>query len=155
MLRAFCFFIAQGVFFRVGMDTPELLKAFLQVPELSTVGSAQERAAFIATRLDGRTVREAGQAIGVSKSQVANLADLFQEKLATRIIELRRKRIAVSAEYRTLYRNLYEQLSWLRSVHETDDDWWGGPKIGKFDTTAVSREDWAECTGTSLRDPEE
>jgi len=44
----------------------------LQTPELSTVGSAQERAAFISFRLDRRTVREVGQAIGVSKSQVTN-----------------------------------------------------------------------------------
>jgi DNA-directed RNA polymerase specialized sigma24 family protein len=79
-----------------------LLKAFLQVPELSTVGSTQERAAFIAVRLEGRTVREAGQAVGVSKSQVTNLADLFQAKLTTRMMGLRRNRIAVSAEYRTL-----------------------------------------------------
>ena len=75
------------------MITDELLKEFLNVPELSAVGSAQERAAFIAIRLEGRTVHEAGQAIGVSKSQVTNLADLFQTKLATRMMELRRKGI--------------------------------------------------------------
>jgi hypothetical protein len=133
------------------LDTRELLKAFLQVPELSTVGNAQERAAFIAVRLDGRTVREAGKAIGVSKSQVANLADLFQAKLATRMMELRRKRIAVSAEYQMLYRDLYEELAWLRFVNETDD-WWGRHKIGNFDTTKLSREDRAEAMGTRLRD---
>jgi hypothetical protein len=138
------------------MNVLELLKAFLQVPELSTVGSAQERAAFIAIRLNGRTVREAGQAIGVSKSQVTNLADLFQAKLARRMMELRKNWIAVSAEYRTLYQDLYEQLAWLRVVHETDGDWWGGHKVGNFDTTAISREDWAEVTGTRLRnDPDE
>jgi hypothetical protein len=46
------------------MNVPELLRMFLQVPELSAVGSAEERAAFIASRLDGRTVRDAEQAIG-------------------------------------------------------------------------------------------
>jgi hypothetical protein len=134
------------------MDTRESLKAFLKVPELSTVGNVQERAAFIAIRLDGRTVRETGEAIGVSKSQVTNLADLFQVKLVRRMIELRRKRIPSSAEYQTLYRDLREQLAWLQYVHETDDDWWGGHKIGNFDTTKISREDWAEATGTRLRD---
>lgn len=130
----------------------EQLKAFLQVPELSTVGSTQERAAFIAIRVEKQTVREAGQAIGVSKSQVANLADLFQEKLATRMMELRRKRVLVSAEYRTLSRDLYEILAWLRSAHDVDDDW---HKVGDFDPCRVSREDWAEATGTRLRDPDE
>ena len=50
------------------MHMQELLKRFLQVPEPATVGIPQERAAFIALRLDGFTVRAAGQAIGVSKS---------------------------------------------------------------------------------------
>jgi hypothetical protein len=130
----------------------EQLTAFLQVPELSTVGSTQERAAFIAIRLEGKTVREAGQAIGVSKSQVTNLAYLFQEKLATRMMELRRKRVAVSAEYLTLYRHLYETLAWLRTAHDADDDW---HKVGNFDPRRISREDWAEVTGTRLRDPDE
>ena len=133
------------------MNTLELLKAFLQVPELSTVGSAQERAAFIAIRLDGRTFREAGQAIGVSKSQVTNLADLFQAKLATRMMELRRKRIAGSPEYRGLYARLCE----VGAESGSAGDWWGGHKIGSFNTGAVSREDWAEATGTRLRDPDE
>ena len=115
------------------------------------MGSAQEGAAFIAFRLDRRTVREVGQAIGVSKSQVPNLADLFQEKLATRMTELRRKRIAVSAEYQTLYRDLYGQLHALFAESGSDDDWWGGQKIGSFNTGAVSREDWAEVTGAPQR----
>jgi len=119
------------------------------------VGSAQERAAFISFRLDRRTVREVGQAIGVSKSQVPNLADLFQEKLATRMTELRKKRIAVSAEYQTLYRDLYGQLHTLFAERGSDADWWGGQKIGSSNTGAVSREDWAEVTGTRLRDPDE
>jgi hypothetical protein len=129
------------------MNALELLKRFLQVPELSTEGSAQERASFIAIRLGGRTVREAGQAIGVSKSQVTNLADLFQAKLVTRMRELRRKRTASSAEYQALSRDLHEQI-WELFEH---DDWTEG-KIGKFDPNATSREDWAECRGTSLRD---
>jgi hypothetical protein len=137
------------------MNPAEQLKAFLQVPELSTVGSAQERAAFIAVCIQGRTVREAGQAIGVSKSQVKNLADLFQAKLATRMTELRRKRIAGSPEYQRLYRDLYEQLLKLSDESGSDRDGWSDPKIGTFDPGATSREDWAECTGTSLRDPDE
>jgi hypothetical protein len=136
------------------MDTRELLKAFLKVPELSTVGNAQERAAFIAIRLDGRTVRETGEAIGVSKSQVANLADLFQQKLATKIIELRRKRIAGSAEYRTLYRDLREQLLELFFERSGYDDI-GGHKIGNFRTNAASQEDWAEMRGTTLRNQDD
>jgi hypothetical protein len=150
-----CFFIAPRSIIPL-MIALELIKAFLQVPELLTVGSAQERAAFIATCLEGRTVREAAQAIGVSKSQVTNLADLFKVKLATRMMELRKKRVAVSAEYRTLSRDLYERLCEVRNASgNDDDDWWGGHKIGSFDTRAVSREDWAEATGTRLRDPDE
>lgn len=136
------------------MNTRELLKTFLQVPELSTVGSAQERAAFIAIRLDGRTVRETGEAIGVSKSQIANLANLFQEKLATRIMELRRKRIAGSAEYQRLCRDLREQLLELFFERGGYDDI-GGHKIGTFDTNAASQEDWAEMRGTTLRAQDE
>lgn len=136
------------------MNPVELLKAFLQVPELSTVGSPQERAAFIAIRLEGRTVREAGQAIGVSKSQVTNLADLFQEKLATRMMELKRKRIAGSAEYRVLYRGLYERLCEVRDESGSDDDW-DGHKVGDFSPGSASQEDLAELTGTRLRDPDE
>ena len=73
------------------METPELLRMFLQVPELSTVGSPEERAAFIALRIDGRTVRQAGQAIGVSKSHVQNLANLFEVRLAKKIREIGRR----------------------------------------------------------------
>ena len=87
------------------------------------------------------------QAIGVSKSQIPNLVDRFQEKLAARMRELKRKRVEVSAEYQALRRDLYEWFCEVRS----DDDWWGGHKIGNFDTGAVSREDWAEVTGTPLR----
>jgi DNA-directed RNA polymerase specialized sigma24 family protein len=59
------------------MTPQELLRMLLQAPELSMVGSSQERAAFIALRIDCRTVRDAGEAIGISKSNVQNLADLF------------------------------------------------------------------------------
>lgn len=131
----------------LGMTVVELLRAFVQAPELSSVGGAQERAAFIAIRIDGRTVREVGQTLGVSKSQIPNLVDRFQEKLAARMMELKRKRIEVSAEYRALHRDLYGWLCDIRS----DDDWWGGHKIGNFDTGAVSREGWAEITGKPLR----
>ncbi len=128
------------------MNALELLKRLLQVTELSTVGSAQERAAFIAIRLDGRTVREAGRTVGVSKSQVTNLADLFQAKLVTRMRELRRKRSTSSAEYRALSRDLQE----ISDLFEGAD--WTAHKVGRFKASAVSREDWAECTGVSLRD---
>jgi len=133
--------------------TVELLKAFLRVPELSTVGSAQERAAFVAIRLDGRTVRETGEAIGVSKSQVTNLAEMFQEKLATRMMELKRKQI--SGEYRTLYRALHNQLLELFAASGSDDDWEDGHKVGNFRPGALSREDRAEAMGAPLRDPDE
>jgi hypothetical protein len=63
------------------MGSVELLKAFLQVPELSTVGSTLERAAFIAIRIEARTVRDVARTIGVSKSQATNLTDLFEKKL--------------------------------------------------------------------------
>ena len=138
----------------MSMDSVERLKAFLQAPELSTVGSAQERAVFIAVRLEGRTVREVGQAIGVSKSQVTNLADLFQEKLSTRITELRKKRIAVSAEYRALYQHLYERLCEVRHENGSYEEW-GDHKVGSFRPGAMSREDRAEATGTRLANPEE
>ena len=72
----------------LSMTLVELLGAFVQVPELSSVGSAQDRAAFIAVRIEVRTVRDVGRAIGVSKSQIPNLVDRFQEKLAARMMEL-------------------------------------------------------------------
>jgi hypothetical protein len=136
------------------MNSLESLKAFLQVPELSAVGSAQERDAFIVMRLEGRTVREGGQAIGVSKSQVTNLAELFQAKLATRMMELRRKRTVGSAEYRVLYQALYERLCEVREESGSDVDW-DAHKVGDFSPGSASREDLAELTGTRLRDPDE
>jgi hypothetical protein len=128
------------------MNVSELLKRFLQLPELAAVGSSQERAAFVALRIDRLAVREAGQAIGVSKSQVTNLADLFQTKLATRMVALKRRGRSVSAEYLTLQRQLYDRL-WALSYESGSNDWdWDG-KIGNFKVSAVSREDLAECFG--------
>jgi hypothetical protein len=136
------------------MNALELLKRFLQLPELATVGSTQERAAFIALRIDRRTVREVGQDVGVSKSQVTNLADLFQEKLATRMRELGRKPNAGSEEYRILSRVLYERLGEL-AEESGSEDWSSAQTIGTFKEFAVSREDVAEVTGSRLRDPDE
>jgi len=126
------------------MKPGELLKAFLEVPELSTVGSAHERAAFIAIRIEGRTVREAAEAIGVSKSQITNLADLFQAKLATKVMQSR----TGSEEYRVLYRRLQERLWEVQEANGTED--YDDP--GEF---KMSREDYAEVTGTPFRDPDE
>jgi len=126
----------------------ELFKALMQLRELSTVGSTEERAAFTSLRIDGRTVRDAGQATGVSKSHVTNLADQFQAKLIKRMMELRRQPAsACSAEYRKVCRGLYERLCELRDF---GDDW-GDYKIGNFKPGAASREDWAEMRGTTLR----
>jgi hypothetical protein len=132
------------------MNSSELLKRFLQLPELATVGSAQERTAFIALRIDGRTVRETGQTIGVSKSQVTNLADLFQEKLATRMRGLRNRRTTGSAEYEVLSRVLYKRLCDV-AEESGSDDYWDAHKVGHFRPGSVSREDLAEVTGTPLR----
>lgn len=119
------------------------------------VGSPQERAAFIALRIEGQTVREAAQAIRVSKSQVSNLAALFQDKLATRMKDVERKRLPVSKEYLELRRALLDHLHQLEEENGSNDDWYGGHKIGNFVPGSVSREDWAEVTGTPLRDPDE
>jgi hypothetical protein len=121
------------------MNTPELLRMFLQVPELSSLGGPQERAAFIALRLDGRTVRQAGQAIGVSKSHVQNLANLFEVKLAKKIREIGKTR---EARWSSEYRRLYEAL-----IEEVPRDYDGGHKIGNFKPYSLSREDWAEVFG--------
>ena len=130
------------------MKSVECLRVFLQLPELSAVGSSQERAAFIGVRLNRRTVRETGEAIGVSKSQVTNLADMFQAKLARRVSELRDKRIAVSQEYRSLVLALHRQLGELAEESGSDDNDSGGD-------WKLSREDYAEVTGTPLRNPDE
>ncbi len=119
------------------------------------VGSAQERAAFLALRVEGQTVREAGQAIGVNKSQVTNLADVFQGKLARRMMDLDRKRLPVSQEYFELRRALRAHLYELEEESGSDDDWYGGHKIGNFSPDSGSREDLAELTRTPLTDPDE
>lgn len=130
------------------MNTRESLKGFLQLPEMSAVGGAAERAAFIAIHIEGRTVRDAAQAIGVGKSQVTNLATLFQTKLATRIIDLERKRLPVSKEYLELRGALLNQL---RSLQEESGSETG---FGLGDSR-LSREDLAECFGTPLGDLDE
>lgn len=123
-------------------------KALLQVPELSTIGTVEERAAFTALRIDGRTVREAAEVVGVSKSHVTNLANQFQVKLIRKMSELRRKPASArSAEYRAASHALYERLCELREF-ECDE---GLFKIGNFTPGLGSREDWAECTGQPLK----
>src|ERR1700688_4357723 len=81
------------------MKSHESLKALLELPEMSSVGSAQERAAFIAVHIERRTVRETAQTVGVSKSQIPNLATLFLAKLGAKVRELERKRVPLSKEY--------------------------------------------------------
>jgi len=126
----------------------DLFKELMRVPELSTVGSPQERGAFTGLRVEGRTVREVGQAIGVSKSHVTNLADRFQAKLIKRMKELKRKPPSTcSMEYRNACQGLYERL---RELHDFYDDK-GLYKIGNFTPGLGSKEDWAECTGINLR----
>ena len=122
------------------MYSAESLRAFVNVPELSAVGSAQERSAFIALHIEGRTVREAAQAIGVSKSQVSNLANLFQAKIAKKIGELQRNHIGGSHEYKSAFVDLHERLLKLAQEsgsdrHDFDSDW------------EFSREDRAKCFG--------
>jgi|SRR6266446_133216 len=122
------------------MYSAELIRAFVNVPELSAVGSAQERAAFVAIHVEGRTVREAAEALGVSKSQVANLSNLFQAKVAAKIGELQRKHVGGSPEYKAAFNALLERLYELAAESGSDRyqfclDW------------AFSREDLAECFG--------
>jgi hypothetical protein len=122
------------------MNVPEFLKTLLQVPELATVGNPQERAAFVALYIDGRTVRDAGKAIGIGKSNVKNLADLFQAKLRKTIVEMRKKRGCTwSREYQRLETDLLELMP--------PDDFEGGHKIGNFEPSNMSQEDRAEAMG--------
>src|SRR5690348_3872658 len=108
------------------MYSAELLRGFVNVPELSAVGNTQERAAFIALHVEGRTVREAAGALGVSKSQVPILASVFQTKLAAKIGELRRKRIAGSPEYKAAFRALQSRLYQLQEDSGSDVWDWDG-----------------------------
>ena len=122
------------------MYSGDLLRAFVNVPELSEVGTTQERAAFVALHVEGRTVREVAEAIGVSKSQVANLSNLFQAKVAARIGELQRKHVGGSPEYKAAFIALRDRLYELAAESGSDRyqfcvDW------------AFSREDLAECFG--------
>jgi transposase len=120
-------------------DAAKLLRGFVNVPELSAVGNTQERAAFVALHVEGRTVREAAGALGVSKSQVPNLASAFQTKLAAKIGELRRKRIAGSPEYKAAFVALRDRLYALAEESGSVDYHW--------DDWELSREDLAECFG--------
>jgi winged helix-turn helix protein len=123
------------------MYSAELLRVFVNVPELSTVGSAQERAAFIALHVEGRTIREAAEALGVSKSQVANLSDLFQAKVAAKIGQLQRKHTGGSPEYKAAFIALRDRLYQIAEENGTDDHDWDDS------SWKPSREDLAECFG--------
>jgi len=103
---------------------------------------------FIALHVEKRTVREAGTAIGVSKSQVTNLANLFQAKLNSRILELQRKGIGGSPEYKAAFCALQDRLYELREESGSDAWDWDG-RIGHFKDSAGCREDLAECFGQS------
>lgn len=136
------------------MDRLELLRRLLEAPEMSGVGTPEERAAFIALRIKLLTVREAAEAIGVSKSHVPNLVSQFQAKLTKKMAEIRRKGAAEwSAECRTACQGLYDELSLLKHYSGSDwkTDWLGGHKIGNFDTGTASQEDWAEMRGGRVR----
>jgi hypothetical protein len=128
------------------MHSAELIRAFVNVPELSAVGSAQERAAFVALHVEGRTIREAAEVLGVSKSQVANLSSLFQTKVAAKIGELQRKHVGGSPEYRAAFVALRERLYELADESGSDSWDWDG-KIGHFRDSGASKEDLAECFG--------
>jgi hypothetical protein len=138
------------------MKSRELLKALLDLPEMSSVGSTQERVAFISLHIEGRTVRETAQMIGVSKSQVPNLATLFLTKLGAKIQEFERKRIPLSKKYLecrdALQRYLYELQDESGSNDFSDLD---SRKIGTFNPGSVSREDWSEVRGLPLNDRDE
>jgi hypothetical protein len=123
------------------MSSTELLRAFVNVPELSAVGSAQERAAFIALQVEGRSIRVAAEALGVSKSQVANLSNLFQAKVAAKISELYRNHIGGSPEYKAAFIALRDRLYEIAEENGSDDfDW-------DYSDWKPSREDLAECFG--------
>lgn len=135
------------------MKSGESLKALLDLPEMSSVGSTQERVAFILLRIEGRTVRDTAQVLGVSKSQVPNLAMLFLTKLGVKIKELDRKPApAVSKEYLECRDALRHHLYELQDESGSVDYATGGHKIGNFSPGSVSREDWAEARGLLLND---
>jgi len=138
------------------MKSHESLKAFLELPEMLSVGSAQERAAFIALHIERRTVRETAETVGVSKSQISNLVTLFLAKLSAKVQGLERKRVPLSKEYierrDALRRYLYELQEESGSDDFSDVD---NTKIGNFRPGAVSREDWAEARGLPLNELDE
>jgi hypothetical protein len=138
------------------MNTGESLKELLLLSEMSSVGSPQERAAFISVYIDGQTVRETARTISTSKSQVSNLAALFVAKLGAKMQELERKRTPLSKEYverrDALRRHLYELQEESGSDDFSDID---DRKIGNFSPGSVSREDWAEVRGLPLKDSDE
>ena len=134
------------------MRSRESLKAFLELPEMSSVGSAQERAAFVAVHIEGRTVRETAQTIGVSKSQVSNLASLFLTKLGAKMRELERKRSPLSKEYAERRDALRGHLYELQEESGSDDSGLDLTTIGRFRDDGGSREDLAEAFGTPLGD---
>lgn len=126
------------------MRAAGLLRTLVNVPELSAVGSAQERAAFIALHVEGRTVREAAVTLDVSKSQVANLSNLFQAKVASKIGELRRKRIGCSPEYKAAFIAIRNRLHEMAEENgRSDNDW-------DYSDWKPSREDLAECFGLPI-----
>jgi hypothetical protein len=138
------------------MKSRESLKALLELPEMSSVGSAQERVAFVAIYIEGRTVRETAQTIGVSKSQVPNLASLFVAKLGAKMKELERKRLPLSSDYvekRDALRNHLYKLQEESGSEDFADI--NDIKIGTFEPGAVSREDWVEVRGLPLNDSDE
>jgi hypothetical protein len=153
-VESICFIFASC--YSASMKSHESLKALLELPEMSSLGSAQERAAFIAVHIERRTVREAAQKVGVSKSQISNLVTLFLAKLGAKVQELERKRVPLSKEYverrDALRRHLYE----LQEESGSDDFLdVNNTKIGNFSPGGVSREDWAEAVGLPLNDLDE
>lgn len=126
------------------MRSAGLLRTFVNVPELSAVGSARERAAFVALHVEGRTVREAAETLNVSKSEVANLSNLFQTKVAAKISELRRKRISCSLEYKAAFTAISNRLYEMAEENGRHDyDW-------DYSNWKPSREDLAECFGLPI-----
>lgn len=126
------------------MTSGEQLRVFLNVPEISAVGSSQERAAFIALHIQHRKIREAAEALGVSKSQVANLSEVFQSKVAAKITELQRKHTGGSREYKSAFKALRDRLCEIAEENGTN----------RLDSEnpnwKPSREDLAECFGLPI-----
>jgi hypothetical protein len=86
---------------------------------------------------------------------VSNLAALFQDKLAARILDLERKRLPVSKQYLELRRARLEHLYELQEESGSDDPGIDLTKVGHFRYDGGSREDLAEAFGTPLREIDE